>query len=139
MLGKKSYLSGFLPQVSWAGLAVGLRGSAEVPAYFSLACSLLRTTLRFLLQMVGSPLRFVRLCTFGRHANMFPRLGGIPSPADFTSRASENPTWRTGLAPTQFTIHGCLRNQSSGGKIRPQMLSCSASLIAQTRGRSGSR
>src|ERR1700757_1592267 len=55
---KDGYLSGLLSQVSWAGLAVGLRGSAGVLAYFSCACSRFSTTLRLLLQLVGLPLRF---------------------------------------------------------------------------------
>jgi hypothetical protein len=34
---------------------------------------MLRTTLRLLLQLVGLPLCFIGLCTFGCHANMFPQ------------------------------------------------------------------
>jgi hypothetical protein len=49
-----------------------LSGSAEVLAYFSLACFVLRTTLRLLFQVVGLPLRFIGLCTFGCHAYIFP-------------------------------------------------------------------
>ena len=43
------------------------------------------------------------------------------------------------LAPTQVMIYGYLGTRSFGGKDTPQRLSCSRrSLIAQTRGRSGS-
>ena len=92
---KEGYLSGFLPQVSRAGFAVGLRGSAEVLAYFSLACSLLRTTLQLLVQLIGLPLCFIGLCAFGRHASFSHRLGLIPSPCQISQTDGRPPLNRS--------------------------------------------
>ena len=54
-LGKKRLLS----IVGWVQIGAGLSGSAGVLAYFSFACSLFRTTLRLLVQLVGLPLFFI--------------------------------------------------------------------------------
>ena len=58
-------------QVSWAGLDVGLSGSAGVLGYFFFAYYLFGTTVRFLVQLVGLPLFFIGfspiLCHDGPH------------------------------------------------------------------------
>ena len=59
--------------VSWAEIGPGLSGSAGVFAYFSLACSLFRTTFRLPAQLVGPPLSFIGLGPFLCHANSLPQ------------------------------------------------------------------
>jgi len=52
-----------------------LSGSAGVLAYFSFACSLFRTTLWLLVQLVGLPLFSIGFGPFLSHANSLPQAG----------------------------------------------------------------
>jgi len=64
-----------LSQVSWAGLDVGLSGSAGVLGYFFFAYYLFGTTVRFLVQLVGLPLFFIGFSPILCHANSLPQAG----------------------------------------------------------------
>jgi hypothetical protein len=70
-LGKKTPLSvDSCPKSLGRDSSLELRGSTGVLAYCFLTCSLFRTTLRLLLQLVGLPLRLIGLCPFHCHVRM---------------------------------------------------------------------